>query len=280
MAHPAAEIFATAARQNRDDKHRQGNLLLFGSGEHLIVSGDIHGNRSNLAKIIHYAALSANPARVLVLQEIIHSTDAHNGAGDRSFELLLRAARLKNRHPNQVCFLMANHDLAQMTGNDITKNGCGACKAFNRAVAEAYGEDAGEIIAAMNEFFCSQPLAAKCPNGVLLSHSLPSPERLKLFDPAVFDRPYRPEDFFRGRSVYELTWGRRHNQAMLDEFADLLGIEVFINAHQPLPQGYVVNGRQLLIASDHGQGVIVEFDAEEEIRPDMLSKLVKPIAAL
>ncbi len=280
MAHPVAQILLEAAKHNANNAHRQGNLLQFKEGERLIVVGDLHGHRHNLSKVISYAALGMAPARMLILQEVIHGGAIDSEGGDRSFELVVRAARLKNQYPDQVHFLLSNHDLAQLTDNEITKNGCGFCKAFDIGLAKAYGTDATEIGAAMDVFFRSQPLAGRCPNGIFLSHSLPSPNRRKFFDPEILHRPYRDEDFRPGGSVYELTWGRRQDMDTLDEMAMILSCTMFINAHQNQDDGFALNGRQLIIASDHAHGHIAEFAADENIPVDLLGSLVRPIVRL
>ncbi len=280
MAHPVAEIFTTAAEFNETADRRQDNALLFEPGDRLIVTGDIHGNRGNLSKIIIHANLKANPNRMLILQELIHGGPIDANGGCRSFEALVRAARIKNQFPEQVHFLLSNHDAAQMAGNEITKDGCGSCKIFTQGLINAYGDDADEIVAAMNAFFRSEPLLARCPNGVVISHSLPSPGREQFFDPKMIDRPYEDLDFGKGQSVYEMIWGRRQTPASLDIMADILGATAFINAHQPQASGYRITGRQLILASEHPRGVIAEFQADEEIDLELLDTLTVRIATL
>jgi len=280
MAHPAAEIFLGAARLNRQSSRREGNVLRFGEGEHLIVAGDIHGHRQNLNRIIRYAQLTGHPKRMLVLQEIIHGGPTDNEGGDRSFEVLLRAARLKVQHSDQVHFLLGNHDQAQIIDGEITKDGHRACLSFDQGLAHAYGDDADEIAAAIDQMLLSMPLAGRCPNGVMLSHSLPSAAGLKRFDPAVFNSEITAETLCRGGGAYELLWGRHHDAATLDRLAEMLAAGIFINGHQPQDNGFAVNHRQLIIASEHPAGVIAEFRADEPIEPEMLGELVRKIVRL
>ena len=280
MAHPVADMLAAAAEHCRTEGHREGNLLRFNAGERLIVTGDIHGYRPSLVKIIHHAALGTDPKRMLLLQELIHGGPLDAQGGDRSFEVLLRAVRLKQQYPAQVHFILANHDLSELTGNEISKDGCGTCQAFRLGLDTAYGQDAGEIHQAICSFLAALPLAARCPNGVLISHSLPSPGRERFFDPAVFTRPYQDEDFRRGGSIYEWVWGRRHTPEALDALVAQLDAGIFINGHQPQDNGYLLNGRQLILASEHPHGAIAELDAGEELDLDLLDTIVRPIARL
>lgn len=280
MPHPVAKTFLDAAQANRDEGHRRGNLVVFEPGEHLIVAGDIHGSRQNLTKIIAHADLASAGNRMLVLQEIIHGGPTDADGGCRSFELLMRAARLKGQFPRQVHFLMSNHDVSQITGNEISKEGLGWCKAFNLGLANAFGDDAVEVGQAIAEFVRSEPLAARCPNGVFLAHSLPSPGRLDKFDPHILDRDVQQQDLTRGHSVYELIWGRRQDDALLKEMGRLVDASLFITGHQPQPNGWAANGRQLIIGSDTPHGVIAEFDADEPLAPEDLERLVRPIVTL
>ncbi len=280
MSHPVADIFLKAADLNRTDDHCVGNVVEFRPGEHLVVAGDIHGRRESLAKVIAHANLSAGPERMLVLQEVIHGGPEDADGGDRSFELLMRAARLKSRHPGQIHFLLGNHDMAQLTGGEITKKGRGMCKAFTLGMANAFGDAAGGVAEAINEFFRSMPLAGRCPNGVFLAHSLPSPSRLEMFDPEILARPVQPADYKRGESVYELIWGRRHDAEALESLAQTLGVKLFINGHQPANEGYFVNDRQLVLATDGSLATIAEFDADQLLAAEDLGGLIRRVAKL
>ncbi|RPI60372.1 MAG: hypothetical protein EHM48_07365, partial [Planctomycetaceae bacterium] len=224
MAHPAADIFLHAAKINRTDHRLAGSTLSLGSGTDVIVTGDLHGNRANLAKIIAYARLGEHPHRRLIIQEVVHGPLDATSGHDRSIELLLRVARLKVAHPTQVVFVLGNHDIAQVMGNEITKEGRGVCKTFVAGVEHAHGEGAAEVMAAAHEFLTSFPLAIRCPNGVFISHSLPSPNRMELAGLEILARPYTPEDFSRGKSVYEWTWGRNQTAEQLNQLAGQLGV--------------------------------------------------------
>jgi len=280
MAHPVAHTFLIAAELNRQCERRDGNLLNIRPNERIIVTGDIHGHRTNLMKVIKHAALGTDPNRVLILQEILHGGPTDGKGGDRSFELLMRVARLKDQYPEQVHLLMANHDTAELTGNEITKDGYGTCESFRTGLANAFGADADEVGRAIHEFLLSLPLVAKCPNGILIAHSLPSPGRERFFAPDILHRPYREEDFHRGHPIYELVWGRRQDEASLAIMAQLFGSDLFITGHQPQDNGYLVNGRQLILASEHSHGAIAEFDADEEIELDMFDTIVRRISTL
>ena len=281
MACAAVDIFRRAAELNRLDDRREGNVLVIGSPRRIVFSGDIHGYRPALGKIISHAALTADPQCYIVLQEILHGPPGERDGHDRSIELLMRAARLKIEHPEQVLFVMGNHDVAQVTGSEISKYGRGVCKAFVEGVRFAFGDDAGEVTDALEEFFLSLPLALRCPNGVFISHSLPSPGK---FDDAcieILTRPITLADMQRGGAAYKWVWGRGHTESQLETLADKLGVEFFLMAHQHTEAGYDILSRHgAVVLSDHARGYIVEFRDDQKINGDSLAQYLKPLSSL
>ena len=279
----AADIIRQAARLNLKDARRRGSAVHLEERCELVVAGDIHGHRRNLARIITYSALAGKPRRHLVLQELIHGPADPVTGHDRSAELLLRAARLKCAQQGQVLFVIGNHDVAQAAGSEIIKNGQSSCKAFADGIRYSFGEkDAPEILDAVVEFIMSMPLAVTCGNGVLVAHSLPSPKRI---GPAgakeILHRPFGADDLKRGGDVYEWTWGRDHTAEQLDAMASELGVDFFVLGHQHRDGGLEVLGRRAVaLTSDHAQGRIIEFSTDEPLSAETAVARSKLIAAL
>jgi len=281
VSHPVADLFKQAATLNADDDRRRGNVVYLGSGCRVIATGDIHGNREALNRIIRYADLSGRSETRLILQEIVHGPVDPRTKHDRSIEVLLRAARLKIAHPREVLFLMGNHDVAELTGNEITRAGQPSCKTFAAGVAFAFGEAAGEVTDAMKEFLYSLPLAVVCPNNVLLSHSLPSPGRITDECFAVLERPYSPEDMRRGGGVYEWTWGRRHTEEMVADFARRMTVDYFILGHVHSPDGFDrVTPQAITLACDHGRGCVLPFSTDSPLTDELAESGIRRVAAL
>jgi len=277
MSCPAADIFHQAARLNRQDPRREGNVVSLEGELEVLVTGDIHGHRANLNKILSHAAFATNPHRRVVLQEIVHGPIDPRTGQDRSVDLLLRAARAKVSHGEQVIFLLANHDVAQATGNEISKNGLGVCKTFEAGVRHAFEDDAEDVIAAINDFLLSAPLAVRCPNGVLISHSLPGPSR----ECDIPENPYLPDDFRRGGAVYEWTWGRGHNQEHLEKLAARLGVEFFVISHVHLETGWQAIGQKgVIVACDNEHACVFRFTSDQPIDQASLERYVQPVVAM
>jgi len=246
-----------------------------------LVTGDIHGNRTGLAKIIAAAQLDRHPQRRLILQEIIHGPPDPRSGHDRSIDLLLRSARLTIAHPEQVFFLLGNHDVAQVSGGEITKDGRRVCEQFLAGVRYACGDAADEVLDGVKEFLLSIPLAVRCPSGVFICHSVPGPKRMARAGTEILQRAYTDADLRRGGAVYEWTWGRGHSPEQLEALAQQLGVEFFILGHRHTPYGWEeISPRGITIASDHEHGVLLQFPADTLLSAGTVEAFVKPIAGI
>jgi 3',5'-cyclic AMP phosphodiesterase CpdA len=284
VAHPVAETLRHAAALNRSDPRREGNVVCLPDDCTVTVAGDLHGNRQALAKILSSTPLTGDSPDSLILQEIIHGPIDPGTRTDRSIEVLLRAARARVSHPEQVAFLMGNHDVAELTGNEISRGGQPSCKTFREGLAFAFPEAQEEIREALEAFLLSLPLAARCPNGVFMSHSLPSAE---LAGEALerclgaLERPYQSDDLHRGGGVYEWTWGRRHDPKMIEDLARRLEVSFFVIGHLHVPRGFDwVSPKAMTLASDHERGCVLRMPSSEIPTEDTLNAGVVRVAAL
>ena len=261
-----ADIFRQAAELVTSDPHREGNMVHPGSPEQVVIAGDIHGNRENFTKILSYASSAGDSPPTLILQEIIHGPQDIRTGVDRSVELLLRAARLKISSPVNVHFLLGNHDVAQFTGSEITKEGTGVCRGFVEGVNFIYGNDAPEVLDAVIEFCRSFPLAIRFDNRVMVSHSLPSPNRAELGGTEILNRPSQEADFLRGKPVYEWVWGRNQTPEQLEELSEKLDVDFFVLGHRHIEDGYLmIPERAVAIHSNTNHGVVCIFNGDEQL---------------
>jgi hypothetical protein len=225
--------------------------------------------------------LPSNPNRHLILHEVIHGDYYDSNGAEGSWETLYRVAQLKCDFPNQVHFLFANHDLAQIHGEGILKAGQSVCEAFNAGVKRDFGNSTMIAQAAMTEFLLSFPLAVRTPGGIFISHSIPTDEQIPTFDFGVFDRALTPNDYRRRFGpVYQMIWGRKTTPNGVAQFADKVGARILITGHQPQETGYLANGdRHLIIASDHNQGVYLPLQTDIQYdMDDLVGRLQKFVA--
>lgn len=272
----AVAIFRKAAAENLVDPLRRASMLHFPAFGQVVITGDMHGHRANFEKLKRYAFLERAAVRHVILQELIH-TETALGQPDPSHELLLEAARYKCQFPDQVHFLQSNHELSQLTSHQILKGGRAVLEDFQRGVGKAYGREGDAVYAAIMEFIASFPIAARTPNRVWISHSLPAVDDLKTFDPAIFSRDVRPADLDSGGSVYSLVWGRRFSDAHLESLARMLDVDFFVIGHIPQETGHAVrHNRVIIVASDHNHGTFLPLDlAQPTSIPEMVNAIRK-----
>jgi len=275
------ETFQIATEENEISSLRQFNVVNLPESGELWMTGDLHDHRRNFEKLVRAADLGGNPARHLVLHELIHGDRFDASGAEGSWQMLYQAAELKCDFPGQVHFLLANHDLAQIHGEGIMKAGLSVCEAFSLGVKQVFNSDADRVEVAIKQFLLSLPLALKAPNGVFCCHSLPTDGQVDSFDFNIFHRPLTGPDYARRTGpVYQLIWGRHMGPETAAKFADKVEAKILLTGHQPQDQGYFVNGpHHLILASDHNQGVFLPMDLGQRYDMDALvSRLVKFVA--
>jgi hypothetical protein len=255
--------------------------LVFPDYGQLVMTGDLHGHRRNFEKLLRYCDLARFGARHVILHELIHEDPSTFAALDSSHELLLDAARWKREFPEQVHFLLSNHELAQITRHEISKNGRIVTAAFEESVREAYGADSEAVMAAIADFIRSFPLAGRTKNRVFLSHSLPGSRELPSFDFTILARVPTDDDLDDGGSAHAMVWGRYHTEAALDTLRELLDVDFFICGHQPQETGYDVrHERMVILASDHNHGMFLTLDLSKPVTLDSLTRNIRPFAGV
>jgi len=211
------------------------------------------------------------PTAHLILHEVIHGGRLVNDM-DFSYRALVRIAAIKASHPEHVHVLLANHELSQIVGAGIVKDGLNVVRAFNDAVDFTFGGRADEVHAAIGEFIRSLPLALRCDciegedgavgRRVLCAHSLPAPELMDRFDPDVLGRELVEEDYLPRRgSAHLMVWGRGHTPEQLAFLAERWGVSLFVLGHEKADDGVLlVEPNAVVLNSDHENGKLIEID--------------------
>ncbi len=276
------ETFATATEENQLDPLRDQQVIRLPAEGELWVAADMHDHRNNFRKIVTAADLRNNPQRHLILQELIHGDHFDEKGREGSWEILYKAADLKCDFPNQVHFLFANHDLAQIHGEGIMKAGLSVCEAFTKGVRRDFESRASAVNVAITEYLLSIPLAARTETGIFFSHSMPADDQMDAFDFTIFDRPLTGDDYLRRKGpVYQLIWGRAITPPAVDKFLEHVDAKLIVTGHQPQETGHTTNGdKHLIIASDHNHGVFLRIDLSKEYTLEGLVENLTKFVAL
>lgn len=250
-----------AAETLRRSPLRRGCTVHLPRKGRLVATGDLHDNPLNLQRILAAAALEGGGDRHLLLQELIHGDRLVNGV-DLSHRMLLRIAELVERFPGQVHPLLANHELAQLRGDSVTKGFGDNTACFDEGLDWVFGDRAGEVAAAVGRFIRAMPLAVRTESGVLCAHSLPAPAMMNWFDPAVLDRELTDEDLAPpAGSAFSMVWGRNHHARQVEALAEAWGVSLFCIGHGHVESGAeAVGPKVVMLNSDHERGTLLLID--------------------
>lgn len=276
----ARDIIVEATGLLREDPNRKGSLITFGGAGQLVVTGDMHGNTWNFTKLQKFCNLERNPARFVVLHELIHEEPAKPLGPDLSIDLLLRALDWKRSFPDNVFFLQSNHELSQALGFEITKGGRSVLHDFERGLEQRFGKGAASVLEAVNDYILTLPLGVRTANGVFVAHSLPDPLRMVSFDFSIFDRRPVATDMEPGGAAHALVWGRFHSSRDVDYFAQRLGVDHILVGHTPQEMGYNVVGRMIILASDHNHGVFLPIDLAKKYTTEQLESAIRKFVSV
>ncbi len=263
---------------------RSGSLITLGPDtQDVLVVGDLHGHIHNFVAAMKMAALDRNPARHLVVQELVHDTraDTDGEKPDLSHRLIDLVCALKCQYPDRVHYLPGNHELSELTGRSIAKNRIPLNDLFRQGIEASYGESAREIREAYGDLFQALPLAIRTPNRVFLCHTVPDERDLDAFDREVLNATeWSAESMKRGGSVYAMTWGRDTSIETADRFAQLVDADLFVIGHHPCDDGFRrANDRVMALDGTDPQAACVMIPTGEPLTMDDLVARVRLIQA-
>jgi len=244
-------VFAQATEANLHTPTRHGNVIVLTeeAADEIMITGDLHGHRRNFNLIKKIAALNTHPRLHLVLQEVCHGGPLYmQNSGCMSHTILEDVAMLKTNFPEQVHFILGNHELAELTDFPIQKNKQLLNFLFRLGLQQMYGPATEKVREAYLPFVQSCPLAVRLPHGEFISHSIPEQCDTQGFDADIFDRELSYSEYFEQSGVFQLVWGRDYRQENAQAFAELIGARILINGHEPCPEGlFVPNDLQIIL---------------------------------
>ncbi|NIL97792.1 MAG: hypothetical protein GTO62_11860 [Planctomycetales bacterium] len=273
------ETYEKAMRANLQAERREGNIieLKANMADEVMVTADLHGDRRNFNAIRQLANLAKFPGRHLVIQEVCHGGPTYPGSGGcMSHTLLEDVARLKTEFPEQVHFLMSNHEMAELMDYPIVKNQKMLNLLFRMGMQEQYGPALAKVREAYLPFLRTLPLAVRVEGGVWISHTLPEHVDKLGMDLTLFDRTITKEDLVAESPLFNFVWGRDFRQENADAFAERVGSNVLLHGHEPCPTGYEVpNTRQIIMDSTGENGTYVLLKVGEEVSQEEVIQRIK-----
>ncbi|MBL0869417.1 MAG: hypothetical protein IBJ18_02440 [Phycisphaerales bacterium] len=298
-SHSVAAAFLRGAQANRESVLRRGSIEVLTPDDPtpaLIVTGDLHDNPISFARLLKAAGMDGPEGSVprahLTLHELIHPDTLSNGR-DLSVRVFAKVADLKARFPRHVHTLLANHELAEIVGAGIIKDGVNVVKLFDEGVEFLFGEDAPMVMDALREFVRSMPLGLRCvgagapladgrPGDLLCAHSLPGPDLFDRFDPGILERDITEDDRTPRRgSAHILVWGRGQSEALVEDLSHRWNVGTFVLGHEKAPEGWLrLANRAVVLNTDHHEGVYAELDVRNPWDAGAIASYCIKIAAI
>lgn len=279
-AESLVELLDGASEALRTHPGRRGCAVRVPARGRLLATGDLHDNPFHFAKVVAAAGLDRGLDRHVVLHELIHGERLVNGM-DFSYRMLGKVAALVLAHPGQVHPILANHEIAQVTGRGVSKGAGNSVELFRDAVEWTFGDAAGEVDDAIGRFVRAMPLAFVAEGSVLCAHSVPAPHAIDRFDFDVLDRELVEADFLGpDGAAYLMTWGRGLDAAHLERLAAHWGVKLLVLGHQHVPTGIEALGPAVILNSDHEAGRVLPIDLADPIDPQEAALHALPLASL
>ena len=279
-------VLLAGAEANRSASCRHGSVDRIEPPGKLIATGDLHDNPLHFARLVEHAGLSPDQSAAerchLVLHEVIHPDTLMNGM-DFSYRALARVAALKAAHPELVHVLLANHELSQIVGAGIVKDGVRVVEAFNAGVEYVFGEDSPRVTEAIRVFVRSMPIALRCvtPSGdLLVAHSVPGLAAMNRFDASILSRDLTEEDYEPRRGAAHLmVWGRGYDDEQLEDLVERWGVNLFVLGHEKVPEGArLIPPNAIVLNSDHERGMYLPLDLADLPTPEQALAMARPLA--
>lgn len=257
---------------------RSGSVVRLDNADEVMVVGDLHGNLRAFRWALAESALDRHPGRHLVLQELVHEINkSREDRPDLSHRLVDLVSALKCQHPERVHLILGNHELSELTGRVIGKDGRALNALFRQGIETSYGPMAGDVYQAYLGFFASLPIAVRTANRVFLCHTIPDGYDLDRVELDVLDaETWPPESMKRGGTVYAMTWGRDTSTETVDRFAEMVDADLFVTGHQPCDEGFrQANHRQLIIDGTDPYPAYCRFPTRDPVSIDALVDSVR-----
>ncbi|MBD3425723.1 MAG: hypothetical protein GF409_00670 [Candidatus Omnitrophica bacterium] len=229
---------------NLSYKGRRGAIVEIPAGKEVIIVGDLHTRLSNLRKILYsnnnLQKIKSGEAVLLILGDALHPAvdcmmlneddDLMEKLAEMtsSFEILQFIHRLKREYPDNVHYLLGNHDyLSSRIGKAVSKTEyVPQGVVFRQEMLKWYGPEYVEVY---KQFLASSPLMVRTPDGLVALHAGPVKSAHSIRDIRKAD-PADADDAI----VNEATWSRWENdygEGEVHGFLKMVGGKILVVGH-------------------------------------------------
>lgn len=205
------ERIGNVIEANLKGAFQTGAVVDIPDGKEVIIVGDLHGKVDNLKNILQHKGnlgkIKRGEAVLVILGDAVHNDiigdveedEAVEAAKDMedSIETIRFLFQLKADHPDNVYYLLGNHDYFHPM---IEKFGVHQGQVFEEVLGERFGE---VFINAYRQFLKTSPILARTDDGLVCVHAGPLKKGAGIDDIRQADTGDPLDDI-----IFDLTWGR------------------------------------------------------------------------
>jgi hypothetical protein len=221
---------------------RQGTLL---------VSGDLHGNGADFRALVHRfedELAKDSGACWVLLGDAVHGPDDRARARepelydfpDESWPIVNELNRLSEQLPNNVFYVLGNHDFSHLGGPITSKFYEDEARHLDSMIRPDERER-------LREFFRKAYLAVVAPCGALLTHGSPDDRLRSLETLGRIELPPLPEQAYEWSLLTTLLTSYGQPADVTDRLLATVrrsvpGVRMLVHGHDRDPSGYFVEG--------------------------------------
>lgn len=254
----------------------------------LIIITDIHGNWDDW---YFYTRKVWNKedkdCHILFTGDFIHNLDYGN---DMSLDILDEIDKFYNLPNFHV--ILGNHELMQIQGIDVYKDGVNQTKDFVRHIEDRseWNEEVFMTEIMYQETMKAYPWFARTQNGIFIMHA--GPDSLSILDLEKDNETLLTMDTTKWNEraidiLESFVWARPwddYTPSIVDSFLETVSCHTMIVGHTPVQYGYGVFGSQIILSSSYGADenrksyIDIPLDADVKNIDDVL-KYIKRMEA-
>jgi len=275
-----------------DKRGKPGGLIQLPKKGMLYIVADIQANVDNFLKVFKdnpklINELSKGKSHLVITGDLIHSPSIEQESTTQ-LDLLETAMLLKAKFPDNFHFLLGNHCLGEILGNEMLlykKGKLSEQQYFEKLIKEKYKDNYKKVHEGYVDFLKHLPLVVRTENGIIVSHTGP----IHCWN--IKDMNAGIEKFINiflggygrnNKELYQMLWsrfgdsyveeGRGHDNEDIKRFLSAMNAKVMVVGHTPA-RGYAVHEQQMVVDSEGAEsGYLVVDLTDDDINIEKLKQ--------